>query len=323
MKTIFIGVDGGGSGSRLACRCNGEITHYSSSEKLQLSEMGISETANQLCAQIKSAFLRAGSLPDTFKAGIAAGIAGCDDPDTAVELETVLETRLRQIYPACDFEIFIMSDLKATILANCPPSAAHFGLFIAGTGSVFAGLQTGKPIRIVGGYGPAVFEACSGRQLGRDFITLLTKVTDEDLLKSEGSAKALISQSGLSKDWLSSNRGLLIKQLYTSTAGKAPASLARNCLLAAEKGHPGAVAIIKTHIKEAKEMIAALHRLHPLDAVAIHGGLTQNDWFYQTLKHAVQELSASVFVSRATASVTEYLVHFAKEQQSKEKQAGS
>lgn len=271
-QELFVGIDGGGSGSRFVFSYENEI-FATMGPILQARLKPVDETA-ALIAQIIGHVCDKKSYP--LPARITAGIAGAADPALNKEMTQSLKTIFR---PS---KVTIMSDIASTFVSNYQQETDGCAVLICGTGSVLV-YGTEGILKVAGGFGPALNEYGSGRQLGRDFMTCLMSCMDKGTVNPE--VKAILERDGL---YLNTRLDAL-KLLYSSDFN--PSSLAPTCLNLASTGHTSCRKIVEHHVESLMSLFEAAFRVKQnLQKVALHGGLFNNAWF---LERVTLELSAT------------------------------
>jgi len=268
---LHIGIDGGGSGSRFAFRVSGSPLITSPGPELQGSLLSPESIAERIILTI-TRVMGEHRLEGPFQ--LHAGIAGCGNRARAAAVKAAIEGHFKGSAAG------ITSDVAATFAACFGLNINGNALLICGTGSV---LVYGKQDRLhmLGGYGPEVYESGSGRQIGRDTITLLTQsmvsdTPDETLIEA-------LSEVGFEVR----SRKALLDHLYNSGTFNA-ASLAPACLVLAGQGHRGCREIMNKHFSHLTDFVHTARRANTLTgSLAYHGGLFKNGWFLDRFKQQV------------------------------------
>jgi glucosamine kinase len=162
--SIFIGVDGGGTGCRaIVCDCRGNHLGYGKSGPANIMT-GFSEAITNIVEACNQALLDAGSSPDEISsASVYLGLAGANIGDYAKRMQDALPFR------QCQIETDAIMALHGAIGDEDGVVA------VIGTGSVFVYRRNGI-IRTAGGWGFMVGDLGSGSRLGRSLLqeTLLS-----------------------------------------------------------------------------------------------------------------------------------------------------
>jgi N-acetylglucosamine kinase-like BadF-type ATPase len=259
---VYIGIDGGGSGSRFSFRFNEGEPRNHKGPSLQCREASSARIAEEIASFIRrKVYVMGFSRPV-----IRAGIAGCGDRNLAEEVQKELESH----FPAARTEV--MSDVEATFSACFGQNPEGKALLICGTGSVLAAADHTWKLHLFGGFGPLFAEPGSGRQIGRDFITLISGNLDAG--REDSHIREHLQEAGIT--FRNRNEFLqLVYHDYFHTAKLAPV-----CIALAAEGHEAASEIINTHISGLAEMVhTAMLRIPLIDTLALHGGLFRQQWF--------------------------------------------
>ncbi|MFW6347645.1 MAG: hypothetical protein ACOC2C_03415 [Cyclonatronaceae bacterium] len=280
---LHLGIDGGGSGSRFVLYAPRHRQHYTfAGPPLQ----GREQSAAALAMAIKERIEQV--LPRSHRAAlrhIKAGIAGSSSGRDAITLE------LRSYFPdAC---IVVLTDAEACFAAHypTPETRKQAALLMCGTGSVLVYEQAGQ-LCYRGGYGPAAFEACAGRQLGRDFLSALC------LMHDTGEIPEAYNAFGCAPK----RRAELLRLLY-ETSGS-PASFAPACLALAEKGDPACLRITETHLSAALQLFAGCaFRAR----IGLYGGIMNASFLRKQLANRLQKSFTDSYIFFAQTDVSRFL----------------
>ncbi|MCH8486121.1 MAG: hypothetical protein LAT75_04600 [Candidatus Cyclonatronum sp.] len=270
---LSIGIDGGGSGSRFVFYYNDQP--YSAVGPILQARIKPADETAGLIAQIIGHICEKKNYP--MPSRITAGIAGA----AQAEIRQALTQSLKGIFRAA--KITVMSDIAATFVTNFPDSKIEGrAVLICGTGSVLVYGHDGI-LKVAGGFGPALNEYGSGRQLGKDFMSCLMSCMDKGTRDPE--VKAILEKDGL---YLNTRLDAL-KLLYSSDFN--PSTLAPTCLQLASTGHSSCRKIAEHHIESLLSLFAAAFSVkRSLKQVALHGGLFNSSWF---MERVIQELTAA------------------------------
>lgn len=288
-KQLSVGIDGGGSGSRYVF-CYEQETIAVSAHALQARLKTAGETADQIATMIK-AVCEEHSYPKPAK--ITAGIAGAADPGLSRKLTRILQKHFEAA------EITLMPDIAASFISTYQHIEAGCALLICGTGSALVYAANGE-LKVAGGFGPALNEYGSGRQLGRDFMTFLMHGLDKGELSSEVST--MLEKEGLNIR----TRTDALRLLYST--GFNMASLAPSCLVLASEGHPDCLKITEQHLSAVIGLFeTAFPENQRLIKVALHGGLFNNPWFLARMSSKLAATYPGISIIRSNPDTAGYL----------------
>ena len=166
-RTLFIGIDGGGSGCR-ARLADGEGRILGSGEAPPAAvRLGVDRALQSVETAAREAVRDAGLPPDSLaRTQAVAGLAGIGRKTVLAELES---------HGTAFGSIVWLND--ATIACVGAHGGRDGGIVIAGTGSVGLALMGGREIR-VGGYGFPISDEGSGADLGLRAIRLALRAHD-------------------------------------------------------------------------------------------------------------------------------------------------
>ena len=249
--TILVGIDGGGSGCRVAV-CDG------AGRRLGGATGGAANYYSDAAGAI--ARIRA-----TLDAALAdAGIAGTDPADFVAHAGlagVMTASDARAVADAMPLRRITVTDDRETSLAGA--LGASDGVLAAiGTGTIVAA-RTARGRRNFGGWGFDAGDQASGAWLGLGALRLTLKAQD-----------GIVPQSGLTRDLLARFGGDPVA-LVVFARDAAPgdhAALARGVIDAARAGDPGAEALMR---RGADYLNACLRAAGPgdTDAVCLTGGI--------------------------------------------------
>lgn len=297
---LQLGIDGGGSGSRFvlsAPESENNAVHRFEGPPLQLQSLGAEVTAERIIETINAVL-----EPDDIKAlsSVSAGIAG-GNGQAGRELINSLQQHFKET------RIQVCSDAAASFAAQHHPPENYEGaaLLLCGTGSVIMHYER-RQLILRGGYGPASTEYCSGRQLGRDFLSYVSRLYDAGSFRDQSfSWLSAFSEAGCAPR----SRAAMMDLFYNS--GKAPAAFAPLCLQLAEAGEPGCKAIITSHSGLVQQLCVGMQTgSSPLRRMALYGGLFKNDYFRKHLQNVMQELFPDAYIFHAKRDVALYLSEY-------------
>lgn len=286
---LHIGIDGGGSGSRFVF-LHGNKTFSAAGPILQARLKPAEETAG-LIAQLIGHVCECKGYP--MPSQIQAGIAGTADP----EISLALERMLHKIFGSAS--ITVMSDIAATFVSNYQNETDGCAVLICGTGSVLVYGYDGI-LKVAGGYGPALNEYGSGRQLGRDFMSCLMSCMDRGTVNSD--VKTMLEKDGL---YLNTRLDAL-KLLYSSDFN--PASLAPTCLELARSGHSSCRKIAEHHVESLMSLFEAAFQVkRNFRTVALHGGLFNSPWFLERVSLELSAAYPKIIIKRSYQDTAGFL----------------
>jgi N-acetylglucosamine kinase-like BadF-type ATPase len=197
---IYIGIDGGGTTTRLLVQQDEGVPEYSEhsvSIKVQDGDFaGSAQRFRNIIAEVSTkfgsfssfrSFEKTGNdlkdVKDTIKnfASITIGLSGM----SREEHQNALKTAILAFPEFESAKIHIESDATLTLKAVLPEGEEGI-LLIAGTGSVIFYQALGQPARRIGGWGPPLSDEGSGYRIGlnalRQYIWMLDSVDSPDAL---------------------------------------------------------------------------------------------------------------------------------------------
>ncbi len=156
--TVFVGVDGGGTGCRaLVCDSLGNALGHSTAGPANIVS-DFNNARDSIVTAVNHALTAAG-LDHSQVQGIVLGLAGANINDHATRMQSALP--YRHCHVTTDANIALQG-----ALGNSDGTVA-----ILGTGSVIIYRQTGS-IHTIGGWGAKISDHGSGAQLGRQLLEL-------------------------------------------------------------------------------------------------------------------------------------------------------
>lgn len=269
MKSLRIGIDGGGNGSRFSIWDDNAqlwIEDGLTGEALQCSIMPPDEIVKRINRAIEP-FAASNSV-----LSINAGLAGAAGSGTAETIALKLRDRWR-----CQVNVF--SDAEAAFFAAFGPDVDGI-LLINGTGSVM--ISGGQHLRVFGGYGPESNEELSGRTLGRLVLQHLSEVID-GLSKADPFSGDAYKKTGIT------DRNSLA-EFYRDRNNEA-AGLAPILLHHAANGNATANQFLEKEANRFREKLINVIRVNPgIQRFALHGGLYGHPYFSSTVKGLIQDI---------------------------------
>ncbi len=161
--SIIVGVDAGGSGTRVVVADGERIIGAAESDPANARTAGIEAAADAIAFAVRSA--TGASAPDA----LCVGAAGAGSPSIAAALEAALRARLPG---AC---VAVTDDARIALRAGAPEGDAL--ALIAGTGSIAYAEIAGRLYR-AGGYGYLLGDEGSGAAIGIAAVRLLLRSYD-------------------------------------------------------------------------------------------------------------------------------------------------
>ncbi|CAG9194427.1 N-acetylglucosamine kinase of eukaryotic type [Paraburkholderia tropica] len=267
-ETWLIGVDGGGTGTRVALgNVQGEEIARASAGPSGLG-LGIARAWQAIEEGARGAFAQAGIAFDWSRCVLGCGLAGVNNPDW-------LAPFLATAPPVAG--LVVESDVYTTLLGAY---GGEPGVVVAlGTGSIAAALDDQGVCRIAGGFGFPSGDEASGAWFGLRAIAWAQQSLD-GRVKPDALSQALLAQTQ------SSDRESLI--VWQCAANQtAYASLAPVVL--AHREHP----FVRKLLAEAGEAVARLiDALDPAASLpaALAGGLGQplREWVPETVRERLR-----------------------------------
>ncbi len=260
--TFFLGVDGGGTRTRVALADEGGHERARAEGPPTLVDPANPDATLEVVSSLCNEVVAEGGV-DLPVGGLWAGIAGAGTEPTRSKVEAVLQSAGLASYTG------VGADAEATFHDAFPSGPGI--LLISGTGSIALGRITGDPWLRVGGWGAHLGDEGSGYGIGRSALRAVAKGEDgrgpsTDLRDPVLRALGVTGPSDLVK-WM-------------ATAGKAEvASLVPLITEWAEDGDEVAGAVIEHAVAELLTHVRTLlRRLEPWPAppeVALAGGLIE------------------------------------------------
>lgn len=284
---LRLGIDGGGSGSRFVLYAPAAARYHSfQGPSLQVREQSPEELAGRLLSTLAEVL-----PPARWQQleSISAGLAGFSSGQDAITLP------LRKHVPQA--HLLLLSDAEACFAAHYPDAESAEGgaMMMCGTGSVLVYESEGR-LQYAGGYGPAAFEACAGRQIGRDFLSLLASLYEKKQIPPDFEAFGCAPRE---------RRGLL--RLLYDTPGT-PACFAPACIALAEAGNPGCRAIVAAHVEAVCGLVAAGREAgSPLRQTGLYGGLIKASFLRKQLANRLQKSFNDMYIYEAGGNVARFL----------------
>jgi len=248
---LLIGVDGGGTGCRVAiAQENGSILARASAGPANIAT-NLQKSRENFLEAIANAFDTAGiDRAEIANATAVLGLAGANLGDYAAQLQATLP------FARAD----IVSDAETTLVGAIGDETGCIAAI--GTGSVY-GRRDAFGFSQIGGWGFLLGDDGSGARLGRDFLHLT-------LLAYDGVAP----NSGLTREILhtyKNNPSEIVEQAKKFTPGDF-GSLAPRIVKAAAEGDVNAETLLVRHTDIVKKSIDAIG-FDPAQAFCMHGGL--------------------------------------------------
>jgi glucosamine kinase len=262
--TWLIGVDGGGTGTRVALGdANGVELARAAAGPSGLG-LGIARAWESIEAGCRAAFAQAGLAFDWSHCVLGCGLAGVNNPDWLAEFR-------RQAPPVAG--LAVESDAYTTLLGA---HGGEAGVVVAlGTGSIAAALDADGVCRIAGGFGFPSGDEASGAWFGLRAIRWAQQSLD-GRAPFDGLAQALLAHTH------ATDRDSLIVWLCAANQ-TAYASLAPVVL--AHREHPFVAKLLAEAGEAIAQLILALDPSTTLPA-ALSGGLGQplREWVPQAVR---------------------------------------
>ena len=204
---ISIGIDGGGTTTRLFVQVdNEEPSYFEFSISLKVRDGDFAASARKLW-EIVAQTLVCDSLPEGLQtkvcATLAIGLSGMSQPED----QKALKNAILALPEFAGTKIHIESDATLTLKTVLAEGEEGI-LLIAGTGSVVLYQPSGGPARRIGGWGPLLSDEGSGYRIGlralRYYINVLDGVYPRDAFSEAieariGDSEISRSQSSLVK----------------------------------------------------------------------------------------------------------------------------
>jgi len=264
MKKLFIGIDGGGSNTKLL------LTDIN----LNLLEESIGGPSNFLKIGLDSASRNVYELAIPFihkykesRFYIVIGTAGAGRKNDAEEFEFNLKKYFNQ-----NTKIKVVSDAEITLKGAFKNEDG--AILIAGTGSILY-YKSGEGVNRVGGFGRLIGDEGSGYSIGRKGLNTLAKILDGRLHSS------ILMNLAEEKFGINSQE-LLITKVYKESFNIA--SFSEVVIEAANQGDNYSLDIIKEEAEELFIHITTLIRKENLKELnlVLTGGLLSNDNIFKS-----------------------------------------
>lgn len=270
MADYFIGIDGGGTKSKLVLvNENLKILSEQNSGGTNLLSVGI-DNASKIFLQLIEKAVSSINITSSEIKGLAIGTAGAGRKEQAISLKNKLSKILqKEKYPVKN--IIITSDADITLKGAFPNSAGI--ILIAGTGSILYGKdENGKSFRI-GGMGKLIGDEGSGFSIGKKGLSIVSKIFD-------GRAKENMLFKMFKETFEIETQSEMIDLVYKEDFSIA--RFAEFVIEAASKGDIFSQNILFAESKELLEHItSAINLLNPAKLnLALSGSLlaTENDY---------------------------------------------
>lgn len=166
----FIGIDGGGTNSRLlAADPSGRILGTCRGKTTSLESNAPSVVKTNL-VQLLHRFEKSFDIPLRNCIGLCLGTSGVDTEFTRLAMENMLEDIVK------DFPIYVVNDSEIALYAN---TQGHPGLMIiSGTGSIGYGINHEGKVWRVDGYGYLVGDRGSAHWVGKEGVEAALQAYD-------------------------------------------------------------------------------------------------------------------------------------------------
>lgn len=284
---LQLGVDGGGSGSRFVLYAPASGQHYSfTGPALQARQLTPAELAGRITERLAPVLPPAQwSQICSISTGLAGGSSGRD----------AITLHLREAFPQA--KVLVMSDAEACFWAHFPTAEQGTGaaLLMCGTGSVLV-YERGQALHYLGGYGPAAFEACGGRQIGRDFLSKLAELYDAKQIPK------VFERYGCAP----TRRSELLQLLYETP--NSPACFAPVCVELAAAGNPICHEIVTAHLAAATRLAESLpHKSGEIVRIGLYGGIMKASYLRKQLADRLQKYFNVFYIFYAQADVARFL----------------
>ncbi|SDD24058.1 BadF/BadG/BcrA/BcrD ATPase family protein [Paraburkholderia lycopersici] len=264
----LIGVDGGGTGTRVALGDTNGVELARASAGPSGLGLGIERAWQSIEAGCRAAFAQAGLSFDWSQCVLGCGLAGVNNPDWLAAFRAAAS-------PVA--ALAVESDACTTLLG------AHGGapgvVVALGTGSIAAALNADGECRIAGGFGFPSGDEASGAWFGLRAIVWAQQALDGRVAADEF-ARALLAHVGATD-----RDSLIVWQCaanQTAYASLAPVVLAH-------REHPFVAKLLAEAGVEIAKLIAALDPSASLPA-ALSGGLGQplREWVPQPVRNRLR-----------------------------------
>lgn len=260
----FIGIDGGGTGTRAVLADAGSAELAQASGGASALALGIEPAWQAIEAAVARAFTSLGRTLDWRECALGCGLAGVNNPDWLGAFIAKAPPELAALA--------VESDAYTTLLG------AHGGapgvIVALGTGSIAAALDEDGHCRIAGGYGFPSGDEASGAWLGLRAIAHAHRALDGRVVP-DAFSEALLAQTG------ATDRDSLV---VWCCAANQPAYAALAPTVLAHRSHPAAAALLRQAGADIAQLVDALDPGGRLP-VALCGGLGASLAEYVSASH--------------------------------------
>jgi glucosamine kinase len=281
----IVGIDGGGTRTRIALERDGEVTFHERPVSLKV------QNGNHLVAAHSLQTLLGETVQDDTIGALCLGLSGMSQPAD----QQSFEQALRSLPEFSHTRIHIEGDATLTLNAALGKDGDGI-LLIAGTGSVAFARKAGKIFR-VGGWGPTVSDEGSGYWIGRramqhyvrgiegldeldDLSYAISAVLPEGL---RDNPSAIAKQAAGDGGWLASFAPIPFEKLQTSQRAR---EIVHGAARELEK-------LVRTAANAAElSLPIALH---------LHGSIATNRTMLAELRRATSEEEFKLSVLESTA----------------------
>jgi glucosamine kinase len=170
MNEMILGVEGGGSQTRIVAEEAGRVTFRAFNVSIKYHAIGVSAAVERLAAIIEEHYRNPAAI------ALALSGAATGGEDFARALAERLHLPHERVHVETD---------SALTLDACATDAAVRIVLISGTGSIAIGRDPNGAVHTAGGWGPVIGDEGSGRSIGRAALAHLTRVVDKREKPSE------------------------------------------------------------------------------------------------------------------------------------------
>ncbi len=273
MAEYFIGIDGGGTKSKLVLvNKNLNVISEQTGSGTNLLSVGIENAANIFYELIEKA-VSSSNISISYIKGIVIGTAGAGRKKQS----NLLKTKLSKILENNKFtikNILITSDAEITLKGAVPNNAGI--ILIAGTGSILYGKNKKGKIFRIGGMGKLIGDEGSGYSIGRKGLSFVSKVFDER-------EKTSLLFELFKENYNIETQSHLIDEVYNNNFNIA--GFAKTVIEAARKGDDFAKSILLEESDELLKHISTAMNLLNSDKLnlTLSGSLLANENHYSKM----------------------------------------
>ena len=275
-STCFVGIDAGGTKTRLLASLNGDGNIYTKeSGGSNIHRTGFIQSLDIWINLLQSIPVNESRSPGLE---LVIGVSGSGQEADKIRIKEALESRLKGVFNPIN--IVVLSDIELALYAGLGKGSGM--VLISGTGSiVMARTRKGK-IERAGGWGYLLGDEGGGYRLGLEALQSIVRTMDRN--QPNELSRKLCTRHRLC------NASGIVNAIYQK--GFPIASVAPLLLEVAEDGDETARSILRRQLFQLAQTVHILsQRTADLDhRLACVGGLIQNHFYNEVLRDALQEV---------------------------------